>query len=152
MEPDENWYRYPFVGGIVCAFRAVKKNPSTNRDWLPSVGPEIVSAPAFAMPDHFGHDRPRNAGRPKGTVIPVSSAPPFDPSAKRISCICKRKEEIESQGLKLAAISYDSPSILKDFAERHRIDFTRLADPRSEIIAASRYLTRSEGIPKHGVP
>ena len=32
------------------------------------------------------------------------------------------------------AISYDSPAILKDFAERHRIDFPLLADPNSEII------------------
>lgn len=44
------------------------------------------------------------------------------------------KEKFEAQGLKLAAISYDSEAILKDFAVRHKIDFPLLADPRSEII------------------
>jgi AhpC/TSA family/Disulphide bond corrector protein DsbC len=34
----------------------------------------------------------------------------------------------------LAAISYDSPAILKDFAERHKIEFPLLADPNSEVI------------------
>jgi hypothetical protein len=44
------------------------------------------------------------------------------------------KQRFEAQGLKLAAISYDSPAILKYFAKRQRIDFPLLADPRSEII------------------
>jgi hypothetical protein len=44
------------------------------------------------------------------------------------------KQRFEAQGLKLAAISYDSPAILKDFAKRQRIDLPLLADPRSEII------------------
>jgi AhpC/TSA family/Disulphide bond corrector protein DsbC len=45
------------------------------------------------------------------------------------------KQKFEALGLKLAAISYDSPAILKDFAERHNIDFPLLADPNSEIIS-----------------
>ena len=44
------------------------------------------------------------------------------------------KQRFEAQGLKLAAISYDSPAILKDFARRHGIEFPLLADPNSEII------------------
>ncbi|MGB9245320.1 MAG: redoxin domain-containing protein, partial [Candidatus Acidiferrales bacterium] len=44
------------------------------------------------------------------------------------------KQRFEKQGIKLAAISYDSPAILTDFAERHKIDFPLLADPDSEII------------------
>lgn len=44
------------------------------------------------------------------------------------------KERFEKQGIKLAAISYDSPAILKDFASRHKIDFPLLADPDSKII------------------
>src|SRR5215472_623440 len=38
------------------------------------------------------------------------------------------------QGIKLAAISYDSPAILKDFGDRHKIEFPLLADPDSRII------------------
>ena len=44
------------------------------------------------------------------------------------------KQRFEGQGVKLAAISYDSPAILKDFAERHKIDYPLLADPDSKII------------------
>ena len=44
------------------------------------------------------------------------------------------KEGFEEHGLKLAAISYDSPAILKDFAARQNIDFPLLADPDSKII------------------
>ena len=44
------------------------------------------------------------------------------------------KQRFEAQSLKLAAISYDSPAILKDFTERHKIEFPLLADPNSEII------------------
>ncbi len=36
----------------------------------------------------------------------------------------------------MAAISYDSPEILKDFADRHKIEFPLLADPQSKIIAS----------------
>jgi AhpC/TSA family protein/cytochrome c biogenesis DsbD-like protein len=45
------------------------------------------------------------------------------------------KQRFEAQGIKLAAISYDSPAILKDFADRHKIEFPLLADPESKIIA-----------------
>jgi hypothetical protein len=44
------------------------------------------------------------------------------------------KERFENKGIKLAAISYDSPAILKDFASRHKIDFPLLPDPDSKII------------------
>jgi len=44
-------------------------------------------------------------------------------------------QRFEANGIKLAAISYDSPAILKDFATRHTIDYPLLADPESKIIA-----------------
>jgi len=40
----------------------------------------------------------------------------------------------EKQGIKLAAISYDTEAILKYFADRGKIDFPLLADPDSKII------------------
>jgi AhpC/TSA family/Disulphide bond corrector protein DsbC len=59
------------------------------------------------------------------------------------------KRKFEAQGLKLAAISYDSPAILKDFAERHNIDFPLLADSRSEIIGSFNVLnTEAKGMTK----
>ncbi len=45
-------------------------------------------------------------------------------------------QRFEAQGIKLAAISYDSPAISKEFADRHKIEFSLLADPHSKIIAS----------------
>ena len=36
------------------------------------------------------------------------------------------------------AVSYDSPAILKDFANRHKIEFPLVADPESKIISSFR--------------
>jgi hypothetical protein len=59
------------------------------------------------------------------------------------------KQRFEQQGIKLAAISYDSPAILKDFAERHKIEFPLLADPDSEIIRSFNVLnTKASGMNK----
>jgi len=59
------------------------------------------------------------------------------------------KQRFEAQGLKLAAISYDSPAILKDFAGRHKIEFPLLADPNSEIIRTFNVLnTEAKGMTK----
>jgi hypothetical protein len=45
------------------------------------------------------------------------------------------RERFAARGIRLAAISYDNSAILKDFAERHNIDYPLLADPSSQIIA-----------------
>jgi len=59
------------------------------------------------------------------------------------------KRRFEAQGLKLAAISYDTPAILRDFAERHKIEFPLLADPNSEIIRSFNVLnTQAKGMTK----
>jgi AhpC/TSA family/Disulphide bond corrector protein DsbC len=59
------------------------------------------------------------------------------------------KQRFEAQGLKLAAISYDSQAILKDFAERHKIEFPLLADPNSELIRSFHVLnTEAKGMTK----
>ncbi len=44
------------------------------------------------------------------------------------------KQRFEAQGIKLAAISYDSPAILRDFANHHKIEFPLLADADSSLI------------------
>lgn len=46
------------------------------------------------------------------------------------------KARFEKQGLKLAAISYDTVEILKSFADRRNIELPMLADPDSQIIRA----------------
>lgn len=44
------------------------------------------------------------------------------------------KDEIEAQGLKVVGLSYDSEEIVKDFAERHGIEFPLLADEDSSSL------------------
>jgi hypothetical protein len=46
------------------------------------------------------------------------------------------RKRFEKQGIKVAAISYDGPAILMDFAKRHNIDFPLLADPDSKVIGS----------------
>jgi AhpC/TSA family protein/cytochrome c biogenesis DsbD-like protein len=59
------------------------------------------------------------------------------------------KQRFEAQGLKLAAISYDSPAILQDFAKRHKIEFPLLADPNSDIIRSFKVLnSEAKGMTK----
>jgi hypothetical protein len=59
------------------------------------------------------------------------------------------KQRFAAQGLGLAAISYDSPGILQDFARRHKIDFPLLADPNSGIIRSFNVLNGdAKGITK----
>jgi peroxiredoxin len=44
------------------------------------------------------------------------------------------REKFQQEDIGLAAISYDSEAILQDFAQRHKIQFPLIADPKSEII------------------
>jgi hypothetical protein len=46
------------------------------------------------------------------------------------------KQRLEAQGIRLAAISYDSAAILREFADRHKIEYPLLSDPESKIIAS----------------
>jgi hypothetical protein len=57
----------------------------------------------------------------------------------------RAKARFEKQGIKLAAISYDSEAILKYFADRQHIDFPLLADPASKAIGDYKVLNR-EGV------
>jgi hypothetical protein len=66
--------------------------------------------------------------------------------------------QIRSAGLGLAAISYDSPEVLKHFSDRMHIEFPLLSDHNSEIIKRFGILnthvekgTSSYGIPNPGI-
>ena len=63
-----------------------------------------------------------------------------------------RREPAAGLRLGLAAISYDTEAILKDFAERQHIAFPLLADPQSEIISKYQVLNaEAQGMTK-GMP
>jgi DsbC/DsbD-like thiol-disulfide interchange protein len=63
-------------------------------------------------------------------------------------------DKIRAKGLGVAAISYDSPAVLKSFAERRHITFPLLSDPDSKIIRAFGILneTVQEGTSQYGIP
>jgi hypothetical protein len=63
-------------------------------------------------------------------------------------------DKIRAQGLGLAAISYDSVALLKNFAERRGITFPLLSDADSSIIKAFHILNEEvpPGTPFSGIP
>jgi len=63
-------------------------------------------------------------------------------------------EKFRAEGLGVAAISYDSPAVLKSFADRRHITFPLLSDPESKIIRAFGILNEqiAEGTPQYGIP
>jgi hypothetical protein len=63
-------------------------------------------------------------------------------------------EKIRAQGLEVAAISYDSIAVLKNFAERRGITFPLLSDPESKIIRDFGILNEQAkpGTPQYGIP
>jgi AhpC/TSA family len=44
------------------------------------------------------------------------------------------KQRFEAQGIRIAAVSYDSPAILADFAKRQNLEYPLLADLDSKVI------------------
>jgi hypothetical protein len=63
-------------------------------------------------------------------------------------------DRIRKQGLGLAAVSYDSVEVLKNFADRRHITFPLLSDPQSNIIRAFGILndTVQPGTAQFGIP
>ena len=53
------------------------------------------------------------------------------------------QDRFKQHGIGLAAISYDSDAILKDFAQRQQITFPLLADPQSQVIRQYNVLNTS---------
>jgi hypothetical protein len=66
----------------------------------------------------------------------------------------KHTDRIKQAGLGLAAISYDSPEVLKTFSERQGITFPLLSDPHSQIITEYGILNQTveKNSPVWGVP
>ena len=61
---------------------------------------------------------------------------------------------VRKRGLGLAAISYDSVAVLKNFTDRKKISFPLLSDADSSIIRAFGILNESvkRGTPQYGIP
>ncbi len=63
-------------------------------------------------------------------------------------------EQIRKRGLGLAAVSYDSVAVLKNFADRRGITYPLLSDSDSKVIRAYGLLNESvdKGTPQYGIP
>ena len=66
----------------------------------------------------------------------------------------QQAQEFERRGIRVAAVTYDTPAILADFARRKSLAYPLLADPRSEAIRAFGILNTNipANSPFHGVP
>jgi peroxiredoxin len=94
--------------------------------------------PAFSVRDQFGRVQTLETlkGR-NGTVLLFFRSADWWPFCKgQLVQLQGAIPRFEKQGVKLAAISYDTEEILKYFADRHKIEYPMLADPDSKTIKA----------------
>ena len=100
--------------------------------------PAGTRAPAFSLRDQSGrvHTNADLKGA-RGTVLLFFRSADWCPYCKaQLMDLQRARARFEQQGLKLAAISYDTVEILKSFADRRQIEFPMLADPDSQVIRA----------------
>src|ERR1700722_11153856 len=95
-------------------------------------------APNFSARYEFGHIQSLETLKgPNGTVLLFFRSADWCPFCKgQLVQLQSAFPRFEKQGVKFAAISYDSEEILKFFADRHKIEYPMLADPDSKIIKA----------------
>jgi len=95
-------------------------------------------APSFSLRDQSGREQTSAALKgTKGTVLLFFRSADWCPYCKaQLMDLQRARARFEQQGLKLAAISYDTVEILKSFADRRQIEFPLLADPDSQVIRA----------------
>lgn len=63
-------------------------------------------------------------------------------------------EKLHKRGLRVAALSYDSVAVLKNFSERKGITYSLLSDPDSKVILSFGLLNQSvaKDTPQYGIP
>jgi peroxiredoxin len=106
---------------------------------LMSIGLAVgQKAPAFSARDQLGRTQTLDTLKgANGTVLLFFRSADWWPFCKgQLVQLQSAIPRFEKQGVKLAAISYDSEEILKFFADRHKIEYPLLGDPESRIIKA----------------
>jgi peroxiredoxin len=119
----------------------------------PGVGtkaPPLVATDAAGAPVAFN----QISGRRGLVLVFVRSARWCPYCQTQLIDLQQAKATLAAQGYGLAALSYDSPEVLAQFAARRDISYALLSDPRSATIDA--YGIRDVQYPKghmaHGVP
>ena len=116
-----------------------QERPSSGQSSDSGIGLAVgTKAPSFSLRDQSGRVQTNQTLRgPKGTVLLFFRSADWCPYCKaQLMDLQRARARFEQQGLKLAAISYDTVEILKSFADRRQIEYPMLADPDSQIIRA----------------
>ena len=121
------------LGFMVFAF-ASALNPAAAEDLGPAVG--LIAPDIGKRLDQAGTPRTlADVMGSKGLVLMFFRSADWCPFCQaQLIDINSGAAEIEKRGYRIAALSYDSPEILKTFADKRNISFTFLSDPKSEVI------------------
>jgi peroxiredoxin len=112
--------------------------------------------PEFHLPDQNGQSFGlKELLGPQGTVILFHRSADWCPNCKaQLVELQKNLSEFRKLGVSVVAISYDSPAILRNFAERRGIHFPLLSDANSRLIRQIGILDGAiaESDPYFGIP
>jgi peroxiredoxin len=115
-----------------------------------------MKVPAFSLPDQNGKVRSlADISGPAGAMIVFYRSADWCPFCKsQLVELNESQERLKKRRLGVAAISYDSVAVLKNFSERRDIRIPLLSDSGSSVIRAFGIL--NEAVPKnspfHGIP
>ena len=101
------------------------------------LGPQVGERmPDFSLPDSQGKTWTRDSIMgPNGAMVVFSRSMDWCPYCKTQALdLQARLEELRTNGLGLAIVTYDSPAILADFSRRRGITFPLLSDAGSRTI------------------
>jgi len=123
-----------------------------------TLGPQVgQTLPDFEAKDQNGRSWTRDALKgPKGLVLVLFRSADWCPYCKgQLVELQRQVEALRAQGFGVAALSYDTQEILKDFATRRAITYPLLSDPDSKIIRAFGLINEVDYPPGHqfhGIP
>jgi peroxiredoxin len=128
---------------------------------LPDVqklGPQVGQpVPDFTLSDQSGHSRTlKSLMGEKGLMLVFSRSADWCPYCKtQLAELQTRSAALKTQGINIAAITYDPVPILADFAKRRAITFALLSDAGSDAI--KRYGILNTTVPEtnqqaYGIP
>jgi len=97
-----------------------------------------ANAPAFSLHDQYGKQQDlKSLSGPNGLLLLFFRSADWCPFCKgQLVDLEGAQKEFASQGINVAAVSYDSRVILSDFARRRSITYPMLSDASSSLIDA----------------
>ena len=116
------------IAVLFCSFSLHAQN-------IPGLKPG-AHAPAFSLKDQSGKKQDlASLTGPKGLLVLFFRSADWCPFCKgQLVDLQAAQGEFEAEGVRVAAVSYDSRDILQDFAKRKTIKYPLLSDPHSELI------------------